>query len=95
MVATGTLLFFAIPVKTYLNIFFRIKVAFLLMAGANVAVFQRTVSRSMSQWDLDAVPPFGARFASGVSLVLWAGIVVAQTRLSRLRRTSEFFIPPF
>src|ERR1700681_1266017 len=41
MVSTGALLFFAIPVKSYLNIFFRIKVAFLLLAGANVAVFQR------------------------------------------------------
>jgi hypothetical protein len=77
MVTTGALLFFAIPVKTYLNIFFRIKVAFLVLAGVNVAVFQRTVSRSMQQWDLDPVPPFRARLASGVSLVLWAGIVVA------------------
>jgi hypothetical protein len=77
MVITGALLFFAIPVKTYLNIFFRVKVAFLLMAGVNVAVFQRTVSRNMRQWDLDLVPPFRARLASGVSLVLWAGLVVA------------------
>ncbi len=77
MVITGALLFFAIPVKTYLNIFFRVKVAFLLMAGVNVAVFHRTVSRSMTQWDLDAVPPFRARLAGGASLVLWAGIVVA------------------
>src|ERR1700740_2815721 len=38
MVVTGALLFYAIPVKTYLNIFFRLKVAFLLMAGVNVVV---------------------------------------------------------
>src|SRR6266700_2568534 len=36
MVITGALLFYAIPVKTYLNIFFRVKVAFLLLAGINV-----------------------------------------------------------
>ena len=77
MVTTGALLFFAIPVKTYLNIFFRLKVAFLLMAGVNVAVFQRTISRSMGQWDLAAVPPLRARLAGGVSLALWAAIVVA------------------
>ena len=77
MVTTGALLFFAIPVKTYLNIFFRLKVAFLLMAGVNVAIFQRTVSRSMSQWDLVAVPPLRARLAGGLSLALWAAIVVA------------------
>src|SRR5215510_9386883 len=33
MVASGALLFYAAPVKTYLNIFFRLKVAFLLMAA--------------------------------------------------------------
>jgi hypothetical protein len=77
MVTTGALLFFAIPVKTYLNIFFRIKVAFLVLAGLNAAVFQRTISRSMHRWDIDPVPPFRARLAAGISLVLWAGIVVA------------------
>ena len=77
MVATGALLFFAIPVKTYLNVFFRIKVCFLVLAGVNAAIFQRTISRSMGQWDMDPVPPFRARLAAGVSLVLWAGIVVA------------------
>jgi hypothetical protein len=37
MVMSGALLFYAIPVKTYLNIFFRAKVLFLLLAGVNVA----------------------------------------------------------
>ena len=77
MVVTGSLLFFAIPVKTYLNIFFRIKVALLVLAGANVAVFQRTIWRSKDQWDSDPLPPFRARLAGGVSLALWAGIVIA------------------
>jgi hypothetical protein len=77
MVMTGALLFYAIPVKTYLNIFFRVKVLFLLLAGVNVAIFNLTISRSMSEWDLDPVPPRRARLAGGLSLVLWAGIVVA------------------
>jgi hypothetical protein len=77
MVMTGALLFYAIPVKTYLNIFFRVKMLFLLLAGINTAVFHLTVSRSMSDWDLDPVPPRRARLAGGLSLVLWAGIVVA------------------
>ena len=77
MVTTGALLFYAIPVKTYLNIFFRIKVALLVLAGVNAAVFQLTIWRSMDQWDVDPVPPLRARLAAGVSLVLWAGIVGA------------------
>ena len=77
MIITGALLFYAIPVKTYLNIFFRVKVLFLLLAVANIAVFHLTVSPSMREWDLDPVPPRRARLAAGLSLVLWAGIVVA------------------
>jgi hypothetical protein len=77
MVVTGALLFYAIPVKTYLNIFFRLKVMFLLMAGLNVAVFQFTISRTMKAWDYDAAPPFRARLAGGVSLALWACIVIS------------------
>jgi hypothetical protein len=77
MAATGALLFFAIPVKTYLNVFFRIKVCFLVLAGVNAAIFQRTISRNMDRWDMDPVPPLRARLAAGISLVLWAGIVVA------------------
>ena len=77
MVMSGSLLFYAIPVKTYLNIFFRLKVVFLLLAGVNVAVFHRSVSCNMGKWDLDPVPPFRARLAGGLSLALWAVIVVA------------------
>jgi hypothetical protein len=77
MVISGSLLFYAIPVKTYLNIFFRFKVAFLLLAGANIALFHLTAWRSVREWDRDRVPPFRARLAGAVSLLLWAGIVVA------------------
>jgi hypothetical protein len=77
MVTTGALLFYAIPVKTYLNVFFRVKVAFLVLAGVNVAVFQRTIWRTVDGWDSAAVPPLRARLAGGVSLFLWAGIVIA------------------
>jgi hypothetical protein len=76
MVTTGALLFYAIPVKTYLNIFFRIKVAFLLMAGVNVAVFHYAIGRSMADWETESRPPFAARVAGGLSLFFWATIVV-------------------
>ncbi len=76
MVVSGSLLFYAIPVKTYLNIFFRLKVAFLLLAGANTAVFHFTAGRNMAAWDRDRVPPLRARLAGGISLLLWASIVV-------------------
>ncbi len=77
MVTSGSLLFYAIPVRTFQNIFFRIKVAMLILAGINVWVFHSTIYRNVGAWDLDPVPPKRARMAGGLSLALWAGIVVA------------------
>ena len=39
MAITGLLLFYAIPVRTYQSIFFRAKVAMLILAGLNVWLF--------------------------------------------------------
>jgi hypothetical protein len=77
MVISGSLLFYAIPVRTFHNIFFRVKVAMLLLAGLNVWIFHSTVYRKVADWDLDPVPPRRARIAAGVSLTLWACIIVA------------------
>ncbi len=77
MVVSGSLLFYAIPVRTFQNIFFRVKVAMLLLSGLNAWIFHSTVYRNVAEWDLDPVPPKGARVAAGLSLALWAGIVVA------------------
>lgn len=77
MVVSGALLFYAIPVRTFQNIFFRLKVAMLILSGLNAWFFHSTIYQRVAEWDLDAVPPKRARVAGGVSLALWAGIVVA------------------
>jgi hypothetical protein len=77
MVITGTLLFYAIPVRTYHSVFFRLKVLMLVAAGLNVWLFHRRVQRTMGEWDTAAVTPRGARMAAAISLVLWAGIIIA------------------
>lgn len=77
MVVTGALLFYAIPVKTYLNVFFRIKVVLLVLAGLNALTFHLTIDRRRVEWEMDLVPPRRARMAGALSLVFWAGIVVA------------------
>ena len=76
MVVSGALLFYAAPVRTYSNIFFRWKMIFLLMSGLNVALFHFTTSRTMPRWDLDRRLPLRARLAAGVSLALWAAVAV-------------------
>ena len=73
---TGALLFYAIPVRTYLSIFFRIKILFLLGAGINTALFHRHVNRSGPAWDADPTPPLRARFIGAFSLSCWAVIIV-------------------
>jgi len=77
MIITGVSLFYAIPVRTYQSIFFRIKVAALVLAGLNAFVFHSTIDRRLAGWDRDPVPPRAARRAGARSLVLWAIIVIA------------------
>jgi hypothetical protein len=77
MVITGAMLFYAIPVRSYQSIWFRIKVVTLVLAGLNAFVFHTTIDRRIAEWDRDPVPPRAARRAGATSLVLWAIIVVA------------------
>jgi hypothetical protein len=77
MIITGSLLFYAIPVRSYQNIFFRLKMITLVAAGVNAWVFQVTMQRRVAEWDLAAVPPRAAKVAGALSLVLWAIIIVS------------------
>jgi hypothetical protein len=77
MVVTGVLLFYAIPVRNYQNIFFRIKVVLLILAGLNVWYFHTRTERTVSQWDLTFPTPRAVRLAGIASFVLWSGVVVS------------------
>ena len=77
MVTTGVLLFYALPVRSYQSIFFRLKVVALVLAGLNAFVFHATIERRLDEWDRDPVPPRAARRAGARSLVLWAIVVFA------------------
>jgi hypothetical protein len=77
MVITGTLLFYAIPLRSYQNIFFRLKMILLLLAGLNVWIFHSRVYPKVATEDVDGAPPRAARVAGALSLLLWIGIVVS------------------
>jgi len=77
MVITGVLLFYAIPVRSYQNIFFRVKVIFLILAGLNAAVFQWGIYRRVAEWNMDKKVPRRAFMAGVFSLILWSGIIIA------------------
>ena len=76
MATTGLALVFSEPLRFYSNIFFRLKLVLLVTAGANAFLFHRTVGRQRDQWDLGPLIPFRAKLAGGLSLGLWAAVIV-------------------
>ena len=63
MVITGALLFYAIPVRSYQSLWFRIKVIALILAGLNAFVFHSGIDRRVAEWDRRADAAAGARAA--------------------------------
>ena len=83
MVVTGVLLFYAIPVRNYQNIFFRIKMVMLVLAGLNVWIFHNRIERRLPTGTLIAVPPRARprrrrsrRSSSGLRIIV-AGRMIA------------------
>jgi hypothetical protein len=77
MAITGVVLFYSAPVRYYHNVFFRIKMLVLILAGINVWLFHSRVHRRVEAWGGDPVPPRAARIAAFVSIVVWASVVVS------------------
>ncbi|HET9220351.1 MAG TPA: DUF6644 family protein [Terriglobia bacterium] len=77
MFLSGALLFTAHAAKAYANNYFRAKIALIVLAGVNTAVYHVTIDRRRSEWSDAAVPPVGARAAGLVSLVLWFSVIAA------------------
>ncbi|MDP2142230.1 MAG: hypothetical protein Q8L20_15600 [Gammaproteobacteria bacterium] len=75
MVVTGLLLYYAVPVRTTQSIWFRVKFFLLIAAGINAWLFHRRMNESVATWDNEPVAPKRLRYAAGLSLALWAGVV--------------------
>jgi hypothetical protein len=76
MVVSGLLLFSAKPLEFYGNIFFRIKVVLLLLAGLNVWYCHTIAFRGIGVWDADRIPPSNVRVTAAGSIVFWCCIIV-------------------
>ena len=77
MVVTGMLLFYAIPIRSYQNVFFRLKMITLVLAGLNAWMYHRGIQKQINAWGSESRPPRRARMAGAFSLVFWAVIVVS------------------
>ena len=77
MAASGTLLVWSEAVKCYSSPSFRIKIALIFLASANILVFHRKTYRTVAAWDQAASLPAWAKLAGFISLLLWTGVLAA------------------
>ena len=72
---TGVLMFVSNAPSYAHNLKFQWKLALILIAGINMAVFHLTLHRRIAEWDELRPPPVAVRAAGAVSLSLWIGVV--------------------
>ena len=75
--ATGLLLCCVDPIRYYGNVFFRVKLVLLALAGLNALCFHLTTYRTVARWDEARRVPVTARLAGVASLLLWSAIIVS------------------
>jgi hypothetical protein len=75
--ATGLLLCCIDPMRYYGNVFFRVKLVLLALAGLNALAFHLKTYRRAERWDEDPQATATARLAGAVSLLLWSATIVS------------------
>lgn len=76
MFGSGSLLLAGFATRAYGNLFFRIKVVALVLAGVNALAYHLVTERQLPQWDEAMRPPLAARAAGLISIVLWATVIL-------------------
>jgi hypothetical protein len=74
-VVAGSLLFISHAAKYLENGFFVTKLALIAAAGLNMLLFHLIGAKNMQRWENDVRPPFQARFAGTMSLLIWISVV--------------------
>jgi hypothetical protein len=59
------------------NLYFRVKMALIVLAGINMGVYHLAVNRGVESWQTAAATPTRARIVGAFSLCLWLAIVAA------------------
>ena len=76
MSVSGLVLFYAQPILYWGKGFYWVKMLVAMpLALLNLLVFHFTTYRSVGAWDTDASPPFGAKLAGVLSIVLWITVL--------------------
>ena len=77
MTLTGLLLFYAIPVRNYQKIFFRIKILLIIIAGLNALFFHKRMSKEAKKWDKDSFVPKSMKASAIASLFTWSLVIIS------------------
>ncbi len=72
--ASGVMLFASDALALAANISFQLKMALLIVAGANAALFQLAIYPGVRRWD-DDTPPLIVKLAAIASISLWLAII--------------------
>jgi hypothetical protein len=70
-------MFFSQPALYLKTPAFQLKLALLVLAGINMAVFHLWTHRNIAAWDSDRRTPIAAKVAGLVSLSVWIGVMFA------------------
>jgi len=73
MLITGALLFYAIPVRTYQSVFFRVKVILLVIAAINAFLFHKKLRASDNN---NYKATTFSKSAAITSLLAWSGVII-------------------
>ena len=84
IVPTGFLMFSAHASDFISNRAFQVKMALLLTAGINAAIFHTGPYQSVASWDTQAPAPLGARASVALSILIWFSIIACGRLLAYL-----------
>jgi hypothetical protein len=84
VVPTGLMMFSSHASDFIGNRAFQLKMALLLAAGINAAIFLTGPFQTVARWDTNAPAPLGAKASAAASLVIWISIIACGRLLAYL-----------
>ena len=85
----GALLFLSKAEEYYFNTFFRVKILLFVLVAVHAMTFRGSVYSQAAELDAAPQVPPRAKIAAGLSLLLWAGILIAGRGIGYLRATGN------
>jgi len=78
MVFTGLVTFFGRQPATfyYHDVWFRLKMIFLVIAAINIFWFHFMVQKNQAEWDSDPKPPSRVRISGAISMTCWILVII-------------------